>query len=139
MGKKGLSHLQHKAIIELISTGNKSLKEIAQKVGVSMRTIRYWNHNPQFQEALSEAMEDLKKEAIDSSLFAVRIEAVTNMIKHEAEVVKNFDIKGAIVRLGERQALLERKIKENSEEMEKVKNKLSELKKELVDSGMGKA
>lgn len=133
MGKKGISHLQHKAIIELISPGNKSLSEVAKRVGVTTRTIRNWNRNLQFQKALSETMDDLRKTAISDSLFALRIEAMVNMVKHEVQVVENFDIKGAIIRLGESQALLERQVKANSEELESLRNLIRELGQELGD------
>jgi len=118
--ERGLSHIQTKAILEYINPNHRSQKEIAQRLGVCPRTLRYWNRDPEFREALDEAMEDLRKGALDSSLFALRIEAMVNMVRHEAQVVENFDIKGAIISLGEKQVLLERKIKENSEEMQRL-------------------
>lgn len=125
--ERGLSPVQRKAVLEFISPNNGSQKDIARRVGVTPRTLRNWNRSPEFREALEEAMEDLRKGAIDSSLFAVRIEALSNMAKHEVEVVETFNIKGAIVSLGEKQVLLEQELKENREEMERLRNVIREL------------
>lgn len=133
--RKGLNHVQLRTVLELVSPGNTSLTGIAQKVGVTTRTLNNWLRNQEFQEALKEAMDELKKNALDSSLFAVHIEALSTMVKHELQVVEDFEIKGAIVELGEKQALLERKVKEISEELKSLRSILSELRNELLDSG----
>jgi transcriptional regulator with XRE-family HTH domain len=132
---KSLSHLQLKAILELISPGNTLLSEIAKKIGVTPRTLNNWLRNQQFQNALSEAMAELKKNAISSSVFTCQIEALTNMLEHEAELIENFELKGTVVQLIEKQALLERKVREVGEELNNLRVVLSELRNELVDSG----
>lgn len=135
--EKGLSHIQSKAVIEFISPDNGSQKEIAKKLGITTRTIRYWLNNPRFQSALKVAMEDLRRTAISASAFSVEIQALRSMVDYDLKIVEDFDIKGAIIQLGQNQAVMERNIKENSEEIERLKTEMRELKKGLIDSGKG--
>ena len=133
--RKSLSHIQQQALVELATPGKKSLKEVAQKLGVTTRTLQNWNRNPRFQAVLSKVMEELRKAAISSTVLSVQIEAMTNMLDYDLKLVEDFGIKRSIIELGEGQELLKRQVKEISEEQRNLRRLLCELKEELRESG----
>lgn len=129
--KRGLSNVQLKAVIEYISPINGSQKEIAQRVGVTPKTIRNWNRDPQFREAISEAMDDLRKSAIQSATLSVQIEAMKGMVDYDLKVINDFDVKNTVVELIQNQELSHRKLKEIVEEQKQLRSLLSDLRTEL--------
>lgn len=59
-----LSRRQERAIFELVNPANRTLANIAKKIGVTERTLYNWLNNPHFQDSLRKEREKLLQEGI---------------------------------------------------------------------------
>lgn len=60
-----ISVKQEKALLELVNPSNKTVEEVARKIGVGERTIYRWLTLPHFKERLEEEKKKLRHQALD--------------------------------------------------------------------------
>lgn len=60
-----LSRKQERAILELLNPSNRTLTDIANKVGISERTLRYWQNLPIFQKRLAQERKNLLNQGLE--------------------------------------------------------------------------
>lgn len=61
-----LSRKQEQAVLELLNPCHRTQLEIAKKLGISERTLRYWQSLPQFQDRLQQEKKQLFKQGLDN-------------------------------------------------------------------------
>jgi len=78
-----LTQQQKQAISEFTKPDNKSFKEIAKKVGISIKTLYRWRKKPEFSSALEESFHELKQKV------ETKVEA-SSRIRSYLDVVNNY-------------------------------------------------
>jgi len=67
--KYGLTHKQNKAVAELLKPSNKSYEDVARALNISSRCLYNWRKEPNFQEALENGVNGLRKESLRQRSF----------------------------------------------------------------------
>lgn len=81
---------QQTKAVDLILRGF-SLERVAQDVGVSVRTVRRWRQDPEFQRELAEQRTLVAAELVDSLLMSARaaVMVLSRNLSHEAPGIRN--------------------------------------------------
>jgi predicted transcriptional regulator len=89
-GNFRFSSKQELAILELLNPDNKTLEDIAVKVGVTERTIRTWLKLPHFEERLRQEREKLREQAFTNLKAALHkaVEKLGGLLDSNSESIK---------------------------------------------------
>ena len=60
-----LSAKQEKAILELVDLANKTVEDVAKKIGINERTLYRWLALPSFKERLQEERDRLREQSFN--------------------------------------------------------------------------
>ncbi|MGE5443281.1 MAG: hypothetical protein ACM3SR_01610 [Ignavibacteriales bacterium] len=114
-----LSTKQELAILELLSPDNKTLGDVATKVGVNERTIRTWLKLPHFEERLKKEREKLRDQAftnlkarlntvverlselLDSATESIKLRASQTILDYNIKIVETEELKERLKALEE--------------------------------------
>ncbi|MGE5444532.1 MAG: phBC6A51 family helix-turn-helix protein [Ignavibacteriales bacterium] len=125
-GNGRLSAKQERAILELANPSNRTVEDVAKKIGVGERTLYRWLTLPHFEKCLSEEREKLRDQAFSNlkARLNTAVERLGGLLDSETESIKlrasqailDYNIK--IVKTEE----LEERLKALEEALERRKN-----------------
>lgn len=77
-----LTPKQKRAISELTKPDNNSYKEIAKKVGISIKTLYRWRKKPEFSSALEESFHELRQKVESNVETSTGIQSLVDIVKY---------------------------------------------------------
>lgn len=85
-----LSAKQERAILELANPSNRTVEDVAKKIGVGERTLYRWLTLPHFEKCLREEREKLRDEAFSNlkARLNTAVERLGGLLDSETESIK---------------------------------------------------
>jgi transposase len=114
-----LTHRQEKAIMLLLQ--NKKMEEVAQKLGISTKTLYRWLKQDAFKERFQEVRQELFNEALDSlkTLTKQAIDTLEDVIKNGTKETSRVTASKTVLELALRLKEVE-ELEKRVEELEKI-------------------
>jgi len=114
-----LTHKQEKAIMLLLE--NKKMEEVAQKLGISTKTLYRWLKQDAFKQRFSEVRQELFNEALDSlkTLTKQAIDTLDDILRNGTKETSRVTASKTVLELALRLKEVE-ELEKRVEELEKI-------------------